>query len=57
MRRRIVQAIKCLVPEAYERRGLEGFNFILTEFDVFEQLNSTYENHCLLNTKKKYFNF
>lgn len=50
-RRSIVQIMKSLVSETCERNGLEGFNFILTEFDIFEQLNRTHEPPRLLITK------
>lgn len=53
MRRSIVQVIKSLVfdPEAYGSSESEGFNFILSEFEVFEQFNSKHVSPRLLITE------
>lgn len=50
-RRIIVQFIKSFIldPEAYESSGLEGLNFILLDFDIW-QLNSIQEFSHLLIT-------
>lgn len=37
-------------PEAYGSRRLEEFNFILSEFEVYEQFNSTHVSSHLLVT-------